>query len=257
MRRALATLACAAGLCAARPARAQIVNVQPLLAQGDKMGASGTAEGALDWRTGNNELLQVSGSALARYRAPAHLVFLLGRAELGRSDEGTFLNRSLGHLRYRLELLPRFQPEVFVQHDRDELRRLLLRALVGCGPRVPIVKREAIEVAAGVAYLVELERVEEGAAPGGVEETLRGRVSTYVALRATLNETFRLGHTLYVQPRADDADDVRLLVETELAAKVTEHVAVKLTPSVTFDSTPPTGVLELDTTMKTSLQISF
>ncbi|MFH0902875.1 MAG: DUF481 domain-containing protein [Pseudomonadota bacterium] len=241
----------------ARWASAQIVNVRPLLAGDKESGASGAVEGSLDWRTGNTELLLVSGNVLARYRAGVHRVFMMTRAELGMQSGGRFLDKDFEHLRYQWEAFPRVHLETFAQHDRDEFRRLSLRALWGGGPRSLLVSSKAFELELGIAYMLEIERLREGPESDAGDTTLAHRASACIAAVLRVEKGVNLGETIYLQPRLDRPRDVRVLSETELLVEFAKRFALKVAFAAMVDSEPPIGLRRLDTTLKSSLQFRF
>lgn len=254
---AASSLASLLTCCAASSAWGQIVNVQPLIAAPDAEGASAALEAALDVRTGNTQLLLLSASALGRLRIGQHLWFLLLRQEFGVQGGERFLDKDFEHLRYRYDLLEWLQLEAFGQHDRDEFRRLAARMLWGGGVRVPFQPAPELELAAGIAYLWELERLSAGSEADAGAVSAAHRLSSYVTLALRLDERLRLGQSTYAQPRVTQPEDIRLLNETELLVSLNEMLALKLTFSLGYDSRPPIGRRALDTATKTSLQLRF
>jgi hypothetical protein len=242
-------------LCLAGSASAQIVNVQPLIMDPRRNGLAVVADAALDLRTGNTRLVLLSGSLLVRYRHERQLVFVLARQEYGVQDGERFLSKDFEHLRYQLRLTDVLELESFVQHDRDEFRRLAWRVVSGMGPRFTLLANEAIDLALGVAYMQELERLDNASYPDAGEQDLAHRLSSYVALSLRLNDKLRLGQTVYVQPRFDRPNDFRLLNESELLVSLSTIVALKATLSIGYDAEPADGRRALDTITKTGLQL--
>src|SRR5690606_29240028 len=104
-RRALAMAAGLAAAAATTTARAQIVNVQPLVTTSDDDEGLGlTIEGSTDVRRGNTRFASISVNAIARYRSGRHLFFLMGRGDYGRRFGEVYLDRDLEHARYRLSV---------------------------------------------------------------------------------------------------------------------------------------------------------
>lgn len=254
-RRAIAAAALGLTLCAARMASAQIVNVQPLIMDPKREGLVVVADAALDVRTGNTQLLLVSGSLLARYRHGRHLVFALLRQEFGTEGGERFLSKDFEHLRYRLSFNDWLDLESFVQHDRDEFRRLSWRVVSGMGPRFFLVATEPFDLALGVAYMQELEKLDDAPFPDSGEQQLAHRLSSYVAFTLRMNDKVRFGQTVYAQPRITQPSDARVLSESELLFSLTDIVALKATLSIGYDSAPADGRRELDTVTKTGLQL--
>jgi hypothetical protein len=232
--------------------------VQPLIAKnayGD--GPHGALEAATDWRSGNTDLFLLSGNVLASYRRDRHLLFLFGRGEYGSKGSERFASSDLEHLRYRVVVHPPFELEAFAQHDRDEFRRMALRALAGAGPRLHVVESKPMDLAFGVAYLFEYEKLASGHEADSGEVQHNHRLSSYGSLILRVTETLALAYTLYVQPRLDDFADVRVLSDTELAVTVVPHVALKIALTLTYDSEPPISVKQTDGIRKAMIQLSF
>ncbi|WP_438023660.1 DUF481 domain-containing protein [Sorangium sp. So ce233] len=242
----------------ASSAGAQIVNVHPLIAaNGGKDGLAVAVEGSADVRTGNTRLVALSGSAIAGYRAGRHQAFLMTRAEFSEENGDPIVNKDLEHLRYRLTLTGPLEAEAFVQHDRDDFRRLALRALVGAGPRLRVAPFEGFEAAAGVAFMLEHEQLGSGDEPDAGEKVTDARLSAHLVLASSVTPHLKLGNTFYLQPRLDRPGDVRVLSETSLLATATKHLSIKMAFGSAYDAEPPAGVAPLDATLKSTLQVSF
>jgi hypothetical protein len=251
-------LLAASSVLVAVPAAAQIVNVQPLIAgQDGKDGVTLVVEGSADVRSGNTRLVSLSASGLCEVRRGRHLLFFLARGDFAEKSGDPFVSKDLEHLRYRISLAGPLEAETFVQHDRDDFRRLALRVLVGAGPRLHLRPFTGFEAAVGAAVMLEHERLGGGDAPDAGTENDDFRLSTYLFLSTELAPRLKLGNTIYVQPRLDHFEDVRVFNELSLLAKATDHVAVKVTFTSAFDSVPPEGVSPLDTTLKGALQVNF
>ena len=107
-----------------RAARAQIVNVQGALAKPPASdGAIGTVELKLNWRAGNNPLLDVGGAGSVVGRLGPVLGLVLARGEYGTSRGLTLTRKSFEHARTRIELDPHWRWEAFTQHEYDQLDR--------------------------------------------------------------------------------------------------------------------------------------
>jgi hypothetical protein len=257
-----ACFACFAALAALFPARAsaQIVNVQPLIgAQQDqaKEGFSLAFEGSADVRRGNTSLVQLSGSAVGLYRTGRHLVFVLVRGDYGENNEQAFLSKDLEHARYRMDITGPLAGEVYIQHDRDDFRRLALRALAGAGPRVHFAWWGLFTATFGASYMLEHERIGAGDYRDAGEDVVAHRLSTYAVLGTIVSERLSLAVTMYAQPRVDQFSDVRVLCETALLSKATKYLSLKLALTSAYDSLPPSDVAPLDATMKGALQANF
>lgn len=257
--RLAAALLAAASLFVARPAAAQILNVQPLIpAPTDpKDGVTFSADASADVRKGNTQLVALTGSALCELRAGRHLFFLIARGDYAEKTGDPFVSKDLEHFRYRVTLHGPLEAETFIQHDRDDFRRLALRALGGIGPRFHLHPFASFDAAIGAALMLEHERFSQGPERDAGTDQTDLRLSTYLYLTTDVGPKLKLGNTTYVQPRIDRAHDIRVLNELAVIAKANDHLALKLTYTSAYDSEPPDGVIPLDTTLKGSVQVTF
>jgi len=242
----------------ARPVAAQVVNVQPLLAKGHgTRGLTLQMDGAIDYRVGNVELLQVSGRVVTQYRTGRHLIFVLGQGEFGTNAKGTFINRLLGHLRYRLTLRRALDAEVFVQVDRDLFRRVSLRALGGAGLRLRVINTEHVRIAFGLAAMVEYEELRGDDKPDAGWTSTMQRVSSYATVAVPLGPRLSVQETVYVQPRIGAPNDLRVFEELELLTRPTNVLTIRLAAMLAYDAVPPIGVETFDARLQSSIGVVF
>jgi hypothetical protein len=242
-----------------RDAGAQIVNVQGQLAKAPEAdGVTGQLELKLDWRQGNTSVFDIGASGAVIVRHGRLLALALARGEYGESRDVTFTRKSFEHLRARYTIDCRWRWEVFVQHEYDAFRRLSVRGVAGTGPALQIVQRPSIAILAGAAYLFELERLDTR--PGTIdagERSVAHRSSLYVTGIERIGEQVSVLETVYVQPRLDDFDDIRLLGELTLTSKLAKHVALTNGLTVAYDRTPPDGVERYDMQLKVAVLVTF
>ena len=246
-------------LCAllwARGACAQIVNVLPFV-QDETEKLSGSLQGGLDWREGNVELRLLRAGLTALYVVDRHLVLLVLRGEIGTKSGERFVAQVFEHLRYRTSITGPWRVEFFVQHESNEFRRLSLRALFGGGLRYERPVFGGRPLAIGATYMAEEERLRAGDEPDAGEETFSHRLSSYVSLEIGLAQGTELVQTFLVQPRLPRFGDVRLLSETSLVFPVIDPVDVRTSLSMAHDSAPPSGVASTDTTLRSTVEVSF
>lgn len=239
------------------PVSAQIVNVQARFGDQPEPGLHGALEGALDWRTGSNDFLTVGGAFTLQWSVEDHLVLGLVQGEYGISNGEQTLGRSLEHLRYRYRFTDVVSLESFLQHEYTPFRRLALRALAGIGPRFHLVDGEVFGAVAGVAAMVEHERLGMDDLPDAGMRTTDLRLSSYLLGRLKVLEGLSVVETLYLQPKVTQPSDFRILNETALVAKANERVALSVSLIVHFDRAPPAGVAPLDTQVRSTLGVSF
>lgn len=240
-------------------ARAQIVNVQGALAKApDKDALTGQVELKVNWREGNNPLLDIGGAGTILMRRGSVLGLVLARGEYGTSQGLTLAKKSFEHIRTRIEIDCRWRWEAFVQHEYDQFRRLSLRALAGTGPAFQIVDTKPIVALAGAAYIFEYERLDNR--PGTVdagERTTAHRASIYVTGHENLGAGVEVVETIYAQPRLNEPGDVRMLGELAVVSKLTSWIALKDSMTVAYDRTPPDGIKRYDTQLEISVLATF
>jgi Protein of unknown function, DUF481 len=258
----VAAIAVALIAVAAPRARAQIVDVQTLIGHDVPEGVSGKLEGSIDWRTGNTRLLHTGGAVVARWRACDHLVFAIARGEYEQTAGlgaplVTDVAKDFEHLRYRWHVVPWLSTEVFAQHEADRFRRLRLRALAGAGLRLRVAHDAEWSVHVGAAYMAEYEELVDDALPDAGARAGDSRLSTYAVALVKLNDDVSASETVYVQPRFTDPRDLRLLEEAALTSKLTAHVSFKAALVLAHDSRPPPGTAKTDTSLQSSIEVSF
>jgi hypothetical protein len=248
-------------LCAlgAPPAWAQIVNVQGALAKApEEDGMTGQVELKLNWREGNNPILDLGGGGSVVLREGRLLGLVLARGGYGRSRGVTLTRRSFEHMRARVTLDCVWRWEVFGQHEYDQFRRLSLRAVVGTGPALQMVNTKSFALLAGAAYMLELERLDNRM--GTIDADKRNRTqraSAYLSGRGLLTNGHEIVQTVYAQPRLVDPSDVRLLVEVALQSKLSSHFALKNSITLAYDATPPDQVKKLDSAIEVAVAVLF
>ncbi|HLL23149.1 MAG TPA: DUF481 domain-containing protein, partial [Kofleriaceae bacterium] len=148
--------------------------------------------------------------------------------------------------------------EAFAQHEYDKFRRLEARALVGTGPALQILNTKRVALLAGAAYMLELERLDrrEGTGDAGADSTAH-RASLYLTGTEAVSDNVSFAETIYVQPRLDDASDVRVLSEISVTSKLSKRIALSDALIVAYDRTPPEGVKRYDMQLRVSVIVTF
>jgi hypothetical protein len=239
----------------AASAAAQIVNVQALFDEKAPPGPSGAVDLGADWRTGSTNLFTVRGALLGQWRTETHTLLAAIRGEYAFASGERIVSKVLEHLRYRYRFTERLSGEAFVQHEYDEFRRLQLRALLGAGPRLTLLRVDDTTLVLGVAVMLEHERLRRDGEPDAGARATDPRMSSYLLGRVKLMENIHLVETVYVQPRLTKPSDIRVLNDTVFEVTPNERVTVGLGFNLTFDSAPPATVSRLDTQLRTSVGI--
>jgi len=245
-----------ASLVGARTAHAQ-VNIEALRSDFRDKGALASIEGSFTGRTGNVRNIVAGAGAIGAARYKRNGFFGSTVADYASFDGNTAVSKSFIHLRYDYEVLYWFFPEVYVQQQQDKFQRLLLRELVGTGPRFVLSDDEEFRFAVGTSYMFEYERITVPTGAPDPSRTVVHRWSNYATATWKIDETIRLVGTLYVQPRFDLWDDVRVLFESAVVTGLGKRLALKLLVTMRYDSAPPTTVKNTDLEVKNSFVLKF
>lgn len=240
---------------AAKPAYAQIFNMQNVLRGEVPEGAGLEAETSWEKKSGNSELDRFFGEASPRWRSGPHLWLAIARREYGQQGGESSIDNSFYHLRYRYSLSETLSLETFVQQDSDRFRRRTSRQVYGAGPHLRLVESESFSLAYSLAPMYEKEILSED--EGRSDERTKTRLSQMLYVDWKWQPHVLLSNVLYLQPKIDLWSDRRVLNEAALQVKLAEHLSLKTAYALTFDSHPPRGVRRSDTSVKQSLVLSF
>lgn len=238
-----------------RSAGAQ-VNTEKMRAL-DVNGFRAAVGGDVAYQSGNADLIEVGANLRFDYRRGKHYLFLVGEVRYGEEDGEAFRDRTFAHLRYNRTLRPWLMVEGFTQVQEDGFKRLQLRTLAGAGLRVRYVDTDRVKVFQGTTPMYEFENLSAADITNHPATVSTVRWSNYVNVRLRLTEKTFLLNTLYVQPRVDAPDDVRVLDEASLNVALSKHVTLSVVFDLDYDSRPPGTVEDLDVALRNGLTVSF
>jgi hypothetical protein len=220
-------------------------------------GVRTTLGGDVALQSGNVELFEVGATARLDVRRGPHYAFLAGELRYGTKGDATFRDRTFGHLRYTYRLRPWLETEGFTQLERDGFARLQLRTLVGGGLRVRYVDTDPVSVFQGTTPMYEHENLDGSGLVTHPATVSTVRWSNYLHVRVRVVEAVQLNGTVYVQPRLDDLDDVRVLHQATLGVDLTDHLRLTVELDLRYDGRPPDDVEPLDLALRNGLRVTF
>jgi len=238
------------------PANA-IVNIEEMRGQQQGDGWSGNVSLSISGDSGNTDKSGITTGGQLFWQQ-AHITRLIAASySYGENNRNRNTNKGFIHLRHISQQTPDVALEAFTQITRNEFSRLSLRALLGAGTRLVLLKNsnDAIHLGAGAFYLNETLEKRIGLTDDGTEKFWRGNF--YLALRYQFNEYARITSTTYYQPALDNGSDYRILEEGELKVKLAETLDLKLSIEVTHDSEPPQSIENTDISYKTGIEYRF
>lgn len=256
---------------AATSARAQIVNVQPLVRDTKETEFAAELTGSASIDTGNVQLLLVHGGFFWTWKKGRHQIIHDTSVDVvfsgGFTGDDRFQEEFVTHPRYQLRIHDWLHWESYLQANTNRLKRLEFRGLVGTGPRFTLLQGDRGELAVGAHYMYEHERYHAGSYAEGHDRAGEDfpdndarqnnhRISSYLTGTARLDERLSFVHTTYYQPRFTAfRDDFRLMTENRLVVDLNDRLALSLTETIVWDTDPPVSVEELDT--HTSVEFTF
>ncbi|NKB24785.1 MAG: DUF481 domain-containing protein [Kiritimatiellae bacterium] len=171
-------------------------------------------------------------------------------------DNETFGNKTADSLTTHLRNIRQWTPKVawegFVQYERDNVKRLNKRVLVGTDGRFTLAKEEnKIESYLGVGAFYFDEKLDGDEDDDGV------RISTYFTYKHNINENLSVANTLYFQPKVDDMADLRILNHLTMQVKMTASMSLTSGLDFLHESEPAFGVEETDWIYRSGIQYNF
>lgn len=213
-------------------------------------------DGALVGRAGNTNTTTFSGSVFGGVSHRPHVFFAKATADYGQAEHVTNVARWSTHARYNYVLTDLFALEALVQAQHDRFQRLAVRDMYGAGIRLTPYATDEMELAFGTTYLAQHEIVLSTDQYAGYDQ-IQHRSSTYAAWNVALTPIVEGSAVLYVQPRFDKPDDMRVLHEAYVQVTITKVLAAKVSGSLWYDSDPPAGVRTYDVEVKNSLVVKL
>lgn len=223
----------------------------------DVDGFATTLGGDVLIESGNSDLYEVGLNTRFDYRRDQHYTFLVGQLRYGEEGGAIFKNRAFSHLRYNYQLTPWLVGEAFTQLQHDGFKLLQLRVLVGGGGRFRYIDTGTVGLFQGTTLMYEHENLNGGEVIGHPAEQSIARWSNYLSVRIELTEQTSFVSTVYVQPRLDAFEDLRILHDASIAVAITDHLTLSTTLNVYYDSRPPDNVEDLDLELRNGLQVRF
>ncbi|MEN0004964.1 MAG: DUF481 domain-containing protein [Bacteroidota bacterium] len=187
---------------------------------------------------------------------------LLGSYDLTQFDDiddpdgeiSTFVNRSLGHLRYNYITTDWLTMEAFSQVQFNEVQEIKVRVLHGLGPRFQLIRNDSLQLFLGSLYMYEYEETDE-------TEVLvfnkDHRLSSYLSCGVQLKSYLILNHVTYYQPNLQNWSDYRISTETSISVQVNKHIALSVGFELVYDTVPPLTVPRAMYSLRNGITATF
>jgi len=233
----------------ASTANAQILNT--LSGFEVRPGWQGEASAFVGLSGGNTEVENYLVNATGQWEGDRNRVRLIGGYDLARTS-GTKNRDDLKlHLRHNYHLSTRISSLAFAQYQRNPFQRLELRRLLGGGFRLKLHEDGERRIGLGVSAMYESEELTDGT----TSDTTR--FSTYLDLRRDLKEYLHFAIVGWYQPRFSDFSDARASAIADLDVELAKTLALVLSGTWEYDSSPPAGIKKTDWSLRTGLRVSL
>jgi hypothetical protein len=243
--------------CLPMPAWGQ-VNIETLRGDLREKPAKAQLEGSFAGRLGNVDGVVAGGGANGAARSGNHRFYASTSGDYTRFGHQTKVSKSFVHLRYNYVLLHDWLlGEIFVQQQHDKFQRLLLRELLGAGPRFVLADEEDLRLACGTSWMLEYERIAVATGAPDNPQILAHRWNNYLSAMVRPDDRVRAIATIYVQPRFDHFSDIRMLLEAAVQTDVTKVFGLKVLATIRHDTQPPTEVKRTDIEVKNAIVVKF
>lgn len=208
--------------------------------------------------SGNSENNRGRLDLLTLFKHEEYTEFLQLQYAYGTSLGQVDTDNAFAHLRHRTEISPLWGIEAFAQISRDPFARLKQRTLAGGGVRW-ILFEESKKSASyfGLGAFHEQEKRTDLIGTTDVIEVDLWRANSYLVLKYQINDHVSLINNTYYQPAFNDISNARLLEQASMMVKLDDHLDLKLSLEMSFDSRPPQTVQPRDTFYSTGLSYSF
>lgn len=228
-----------------------------------KPGFSGKLELSIAGKTGDKKERDGAVATKLNYRLDDDILLFIGSAEYGSTRGVKDSDEAFAHVRWMHLFSERFASEAFVQWEEDEFSNLSSRILGGGGGRWVVASEiDTYSLALGLGAFREIEKLDLQTI---TDESRVWRINSYYAYSHVFNEKTSIASTTYVQPNAEEFDDLRVLFTFHLIVRMTEKLALKLSYQAKYDSepaqnlaaVPPIDNNKTNTEYTTSLEYRF
>ncbi len=234
-----------------------IVNVEAVQTGAPRRGWTGNVAASLGGTAGNSNTFRARVDTRLQYHRRRHTDFVVLSYDYGKSRGRTNNNRRFLHLRHRLRLTTAWAVEAFGQAEQNEFARLSFRGLAGGGLRRTLAQSPLVAAHLGLGAMFERELLKQAVDTSDALRQSRGRINSYLNIRAHLNAHTLFSGTAFFQPALTDPGDFRLLAEAELHVRMTAGIHLRLDLEVQHDNRPPQRVKKTDVIYTTGIEIPF
>lgn len=209
---------------------------------------------------GNSEYMKLNAGFRVDWVLEHHYLFGVVQYQRGLQNEETFINKGFVHLRDVHKFCRLFRWEMFVQKEFNDFISLKDRNLIGGGLRTAALstnlkeaKTQALNFYVGTGLMWEHEKIDTKP----VQDTRIWRSTNYISFRWHINKLVDCNLVSYYQVHLKRVADYRILLESALKFKLTEHLTFTTRFDLRYDNEPPFEIKKYDLEMKNGVLVRF
>ncbi|MCH8286102.1 DUF481 domain-containing protein [candidate division KSB1 bacterium] len=233
------------------------VNVEAMRGMTTNSGLKGEFDFNLRLIAGNVEIFDLGSGIRLEYQKGSNLGFIVSNVQYATKKSEQFINRGFTHIRYNYSARRNAVWELYSQYEFNEFIKLFSRILIGTGGRFTLREFERSTVILGTSYMLERENLD--IKPGNDDKPLMWahRWSNYVVVKFVSENRFSFLNTIYLQPKIDKFDDIRILNDMTIESDLTGRLKLTVSLHFRYDSFPPSGVKKTDFELRNGFKVLF
>lgn len=232
---------------------AQLVNIESLRIRGYPDGFAGSLGFHYNFFKNVSKLSSLGTSLHLQLKKERNLYLFMGEYDRTRVNGSDFSNEAFIHLRYTRDLNEKVvRWELFSQLQRNTIRLLNMRGLLGTGPRFKLTgDSEKFKLYFASLYMFEYEDETE------LTTHRNHRQSSYLSFTFVPNDAVHIVSTTYFQPLWKDFSDFRLLTDFSMSVRITSWLSLNSRFYHLRDSNPPGDTPDTTYRFTNGLTFSF
>lgn len=233
-------------------ANAQVINIEGKRFLNDTNGWIGNADFTFNIIQNTHQVLSLANTLRVQYQKNRSRFILLNDVNFIKAGNTNFVNSGYQHFRYNYKMNNLLTVEAFTQTQYNPVLKLDFRYLLGCGPRLKLLKKENARIYFASLFMYEYDDI--------VDEQVNlyeHRISSYLTFSFSLFKTVELNSTTFYQPNLQNVHDYRIANDTGLEIHINKHLNYKSSFNLLYDSAQPMGIPDLVYSFRNGLSLKF
>ena len=229
----------------------QVINIEKER-NSDNKTLSGKLNLSLKFEESQASLWNTSNELFLNLNLHKHQFIFFSGWDLIKSAGETVQNRGFEHIRYNYLINKLFALDVFEQYQFNDVRKIKHRVLAGLGIRISALNKDSLSWVLGMSGMYENRAFTYEAPISKI-----WRVNLYSNFKWNITKTISLKNIFYAQPQIDNINNINLSGEGNLTFKVSKHINIFISTTITYESDPPTDVSSFYTIAKNGISCAF